>query len=104
MFQIVAPGGVDDEPGRDGDGDEHEEEGQGENGFRSGVPFGVRGEASRGPFVRVRHVGPQSPFLVGSVEVFFSGFFSEPFPEAPFEESPLVAAVSFDSGFGAFLL
>jgi hypothetical protein len=98
----MVPGDVDDEPGRDGDGEEHEEEGQGENGFRSSVRFGVRREASRGPFVRVRHVGLQSSFLVGSDEV-FSGFFSEPFPEAPFEESPLVA-VSFDSGFGPFLL
>jgi hypothetical protein len=101
----MVPGGVDDEPGGDGDGGQREEKGQGEHGFASGAgPAGVPG-ALLGSFSHGSATGgPQSPFLAGSVEV-FSGFFSEVSLEAPFvPESPLLTVgLSGASVFAALL-
>ena len=105
ISEVVVPGRVDDEPGRDGDRDQHEEEGKGEDGLAPralfDLPSGIPQSLSGG---NVCHVGPQSSFLVlFSVEVFSDFFALEPDSEAPFEESPLVVAASFGSPFGPFL-
>ncbi len=100
VLEVVMPGGVDDEPGGDAHGGEYAEKGEGEHDPEPGT----RGVARRGYFVtRVRHAGPQSPLLAGSVEVFSGVVLLE--SEEPFAlDSPLVAAAFFGSSFGPFLL
>src|SRR5919199_1668379 len=58
VFEVVEPGGIDDEPGGDEDGGEHEEEGRGEH-----RPVRRRaGGMLRGLSFRVRHGGSSPAF------------------------------------------
>ena len=102
VFEVVEPGGVDDEPGRDGDGGNDEEEGEEERGpIRALLGLPRLGLFSRGS----GHRSPQSAFLVVLLVEEVSGFFSEPLPfelEESAESVPLV--VSLGSVFVAFLL
>ncbi len=104
ISEVMVPGGVDDEPGRDGDGGEYAEKGESEHDPEPGMVPDTRGVSRRGYFVaRVRHPGAQSPFLAGSVEVFSGVVLLE--SEEPFVlDSPLVAAAFFLVALGAWAL